>query len=140
MRNAVSPKLAFVFGLLLSGCTTGSYGTMAETSRISQIKVGVTDKTTVEQLLGTPMNRAASPGGDEMWMYSATQGNGGVPVVSSVVGGASAQSQAIQINFRKNVVASCTVSTSHVTTGAFSTITPGQSNSFPCDDPRASGR
>ena len=119
MKQAV-----FVLSLLLLLSCTSQQGHDFAVNNTDQIKVGVTDKVTVERLLGPPLNKSIK-GPDETWVYSysatdttagAVMGGGMmVPIVGPLIymGGLNtpitSDQREVTITFRKDTVQTCVV-------------------------------
>lgn len=100
--------------LMLAGCSSSS-GQQFSSDAAKQIHAG-TPKSAVENLLGPPLSRSMVKG-EETWQYSYTASNTSfspatfIPYVNMVAGGASntSSSRMINIRFRGENVASCTI-------------------------------
>lgn len=116
-----SPIVALV---LLIGCThTTEQGQQFSAEAASQIKVGVTDKSGVETLLGPPQNRTIISKLEEKWTYSYMRASGTgsaanfIPVVGMYVATNEGRSEqrSVEVLFKGNIVAKCDMATSTAT-------------------------
>lgn len=101
--------------LALAACTAHS-GQEFSVSNASQIRSGVTTKTSVQQNLGEPYRRDITADGKETWYYTydtTTTSPGAtafIPFIGPALSGsqkASSKSQEVTIVFAGDVVASC---------------------------------
>jgi outer membrane protein assembly factor BamE (lipoprotein component of BamABCDE complex) len=126
--------------LCLCACTgTAQQGQNFDASGTERIRAGVTDKQTVQSLLGLPLTSSVR-GVDETWTYSFITGtNYGTTAMIPVVGGLVAmntqnttnQKQVVVI-FHNNVVQTCTV-TLHTQTGTIMSMNQESSTrEIPC--------
>lgn len=92
--------IAICCAFFASGC--GISTQLAEQSilvGIDQIKVGSSDKDSVDRLLGEPTDRSYVKRGEEQWRYTYTQRKMSLDAKTDV--------QEIEILFRNNMVAQC---------------------------------
>jgi outer membrane protein assembly factor BamE (lipoprotein component of BamABCDE complex) len=105
--------------LCLLGCSNShQIGQQFSLQAADQIRPGVTNKATVQQLLGPPTSRAMAANNEEQWVYISMTSNANtsaanyIPVVNMVapVEGNST-SRTVQVYFKGDVVSRCWIST-----------------------------
>jgi hypothetical protein len=102
--------------VILAGCASIGAGQSVSLADAKQIRPSVTDKATVEKVLGVPTSRSMAPHGEEIWIYARPSGNAAVALVSFARPEEnSGQPQEVQVYFRKNVVSRCWVRASSAT-------------------------
>jgi outer membrane protein assembly factor BamE (lipoprotein component of BamABCDE complex) len=112
-------RISCALFLLLGACSSQPQITQTEAR---QIKVGVTDKATVQSILGAPTARSMAPTGEEQWVYYQTQGN--------LLTGVNAQNA--QIWFRNDVVSRCMIDSDK---GGAMFSSNGEKQLFDCGSP-----
>jgi len=92
---------------IVAGCTSTMGNTsLSDPGKVDQIKVGVTSKTDVVQLLGQPYTTTSvntTNGTEEIWFYMYGQGHVSgaslIPVIGPFVGTTTSSSTTVQITF-----------------------------------------
>lgn len=97
-------ELLLLSVLLVAGCAT--VGNKVDTSKVSQIKEGVTTEQEVIQILGTPYMKTLSSDGKTIMLYQYTKvknrASNFIPVVNLFTGGMDMQQQMLTVLIGKD--------------------------------------
>lgn len=112
-----------VFFFSVSGCMSiqGGQQSIADESKVSQIRKGKSTKVDIMNLFGEPGGKSFEENGDEVWVYMYTKTSVDpktyIPIVGAFAGGASSKTNNLSIVFAKNgVVKSYSTNTAGVDT------------------------
>lgn len=136
-------SICVVYLVFLAACTgTSQQGQDFAATNADQIRAGVTDKQTVQRLLGSPLNSSVR-GSDETWTYSYVTGtNYGTTAMIPVVGGIVAMNaqnttnqKQVTVTFHNDIVQTCVVML-HSQTGTIMNMQQGSTTrEIPCGQP-----
>jgi outer membrane protein assembly factor BamE (lipoprotein component of BamABCDE complex) len=123
----------------VGGCVSGTSGTMQSQDKLSQIQKGITTRSQVETLLGSPTNVMNTPDGKTVLLYVAgqvdTQNDFSwmIPVVGGFIpqhNSSSSRMQQVDITLdANNVVEDCEVNDNTTNTNVDSSIFGGHGTS-----------
>lgn len=117
--RVMRPSTIFALAVLLTSCTTAEVGQKISVESAAQIRPGVTNKSTVQSLLGAPLNRSMAASGDEQWTYNYTKMENNmvgmaVPLGTLIPGSMSSsnETQIVQVFFKGDIVSRCWINVS----------------------------
>jgi outer membrane protein assembly factor BamE (lipoprotein component of BamABCDE complex) len=138
------------FLLFLSSCASNQGQDFAATNT-EQIRIGVTDKDTVQRLLGPPLSTNII-GADETWgySYSATNSTGTIagltmgaviPVVGPLVtlgtmnSPVTTDQKQVSITFHNNIVRTCVITLASTSATMMAAVGPSTTREIACGQP-----
>ncbi len=115
--------VAAMMATLLAGCASSGNGKLkneTEVSMQSKLKEGITTKTQVKDMLGSPDNVSFTDGGKEIWKYSFAKvkvdGTSFIPLYGLFHNGTNGTKKELTVLFKDDTIEKYTMSESAIST------------------------